>query len=67
MRGIIEPAFARLGFSAPEDSAQLDIFFRAKVIHWACALKIKGCTDEAAKKWRDWMNEPDPDKEGANP
>ncbi len=41
--------------------------FFSRIVGWACKLGIKGCTDKAEGKWREWMEEKDPDREGANP
>ena len=67
MRTLIAPAFARVGFQEDDEEAHLDSFQRSQIVGWACKLKLDECTEEAKTSYKKWMDQLDPDQEGANP
>ena len=67
MRTLITPAFARVGFEEKEDDEHLDAFQRSQLVRWACNLNMEECTEEAVTSYRKWMDQLNPDREGANP
>ena len=67
MRTLIAPAFSRVGFEEKDNDEHLDAFQRSQLVRWACSLKLAECTEEAKTSYQKWMDQLDPDQDGANP
>ncbi len=66
MRTVITPTLERLGTGKKDNLSQLDTQLRTKVVGWACELGMKECTEQAIKSWEGWMEQEEPDEEGAS-
>ena len=67
MRKLIEPMFKRVGYEARPNDAHLDSFLRAQIVGWACDLDMAECTEKVVDDFKAWMDQSNPDREGANP
>lgn len=58
---LISSIYNEIGFHDKKSDAQLTIYKRIDMLHWACALGYEDCVRNAVMQFQNWRNLPHPD------